>query len=100
LQRCNAITPDRAKETINQLVKVANFYGLPSTEIKQTIRDAAKHVRQPSMVEIARHGIFAEMLDAAWRNEVKVHKFAMRHFASPTELNQEVGEPGLVRRMR
>jgi hypothetical protein len=100
LQRCNAVTPERARDVIDQLVEMANRTGLSSRQIKQTIHDAAKHVREPSMAEIARHGLFAEMLDAAWQNKVEVHKFAMRHFAAPSKLTQGIGEPNPVRQMR
>jgi hypothetical protein len=90
LQRCNAVTPERAKETIDQLVKMANRTGLSSSQIEQTIHDAAKHVCEPSMTEITRHGIFAEILNAAWRNDIEVHKFAMRHFVAPSQLSKKI----------
>jgi hypothetical protein len=100
LQRCNAVTPERAKETIDRLVEMANRAGLPSTQIKQTIYDAAKHVREPLITEITRHGIFAEILDAARRNDIKVHKFAMKHFATPPQLSEEIENPNPIRQMR
>jgi hypothetical protein len=99
LQRCNAVTPERARDVIDQLVEMGNRAGLSPRQIKQTIHDAANHVREPSMTEITRHGIFAQMLDAAWRNDIEVHKFAMRHFVAPSQLSEEIGEPISVRQM-
>jgi hypothetical protein len=100
LQRCNAVTPERARNVIDQLVDMANRAGLSPRQIKQTIHDAANHVRESSMTEITRHGIFAQMLDAAWRNDIEVHKFAMKHFVAPSQLTQDIGEPTPVRQMR
>jgi hypothetical protein len=100
LQRCNAVTPERARDVIDQLVEMGNRAGLSPRQIKQTIHDAANHIREPSMTEITRHGIFAQMLDAASRNDIEVHKFAMRHFVAPSQLTHGIGEPTPVRQMR